>query len=938
MLKQLLDSNPGIQVTPNMLLQFVAARTKQSPTHQNTEFDLSPPHSPRMGDDDHTLPLRGRMPTREDDEEFEPQSRSSSKSSTGTSRAHSRPPSATPQTPTSGNAFDKRQRTTPLTNRPPSSWQRRPAPANRRRSSSAMSDEESSDTSFGQTSTPGSGRKSRRPSGSSSVTASPNSAGTFSPSPSTAATSAGSPSPTWDRKSRSRPHSRTQSYNPFTINVPPSPEHGEHGDHSSSDEPGSPLDQTPDSSFEYPSHASGNSFTRSLAEQVSSLPMPRMSGDSDNDSDEEDEVAAGLVLDRSTASSTVSLEPQERLEALQKANTDMSRKLAEAERTLQKKLLEHELDMEEMQSKLDELKSELTATKREEKELRAKERTNSTQLASLEQEVAKLNKALDNARTAYQSLQKQYQEQCNESERYRNTLRRRDQEIKDMQDAAGLQQIEQQKWLRERDSYDSRIAAMEEDLLMAQQAHAQLDEQKQENLMLKETIDRLRYDMDEMRNNASQAAAAAGAGSLSARNSMSKSLGAELMKMKDWGMPVEEDMMHDVGHEGIEVDVHPEEDDGDDTEGEDVVEHHVITRTKRRIGGRKTETLRVTETKEYTEVAIQHEPSLSTCEIQTDPEPRPVLRTMDVQTDEPPVTPTASMEIQTDEEPITPTASTEIQTEPEYIPPPKVTASIEIQTDEPEPTSEPTTSDDEETLTSSSATALPPTPKQAENDLPPSYNQVEEQETEEEQEQREWRVVSDTLKKFHRGMQIPLDALPQGISEDAVEEWRALKEELGVECAVIDKLVEASPRTGRPRRSSSSASGSAPGRSSRRNRFYNIYNTYVYGASKDASDPSSASNGMGSTLGAAAKQLLVGVGASAFVFLAMSPYLSPNASYANHYAVPGGPTYYDRAAWSGFNSMQPAGEGFGFDGTAALWNIIGRVGVGAARIAGGFPT
>jgi predicted RNase H-like nuclease (RuvC/YqgF family) len=110
----------------------------------------------------------------------------------------------------------------------------------------------------------------------------------------------------------------------------------------------------------------GDSFLHS----VSSLQMPRAPSDSDSDNEE---FSLGLVPDRSAASSTVSMEPQERLEALQRANTELGRKLVEAEQTLQNKLSEHEMELEEMQSRLEEVRSELSATKREEKELRSKE-------------------------------------------------------------------------------------------------------------------------------------------------------------------------------------------------------------------------------------------------------------------------------------------------------------------------------------------------------------------------------------------------------------------------------------------------------------------------------------------------------------------------------------------------------------------------------------
>lgn len=109
----------------------------------------------------------------------------------------------------------------------------------------------------------------------------------------------------------------------------------------------------------------------SFGNAISSLPMPTSGLDSD--SDEEQDSSLGLVLDRNTASSTASMEPLERLDALQRTNAELGRKLMEAERTLQNRLAEHESELEEMQSKLEEMRSELSATKREEKELRSKE-------------------------------------------------------------------------------------------------------------------------------------------------------------------------------------------------------------------------------------------------------------------------------------------------------------------------------------------------------------------------------------------------------------------------------------------------------------------------------------------------------------------------------------------------------------------------------------
>jgi len=113
-----------------------------------------------------------------------------------------------------------------------------------------------------------------------------------------------------------------------------------------------------------------NNYDGSFVNDVSTLPMPRSS---ENDSDEENEVDAGLVHDRTTSSSTVSMEVHERMEALQRNNEELGRKLMEAERTLQNKLMEHETELEETHMRLEELRSELSLSNREEKELRAKD-------------------------------------------------------------------------------------------------------------------------------------------------------------------------------------------------------------------------------------------------------------------------------------------------------------------------------------------------------------------------------------------------------------------------------------------------------------------------------------------------------------------------------------------------------------------------------------
>ncbi|KAH9928364.1 uncharacterized protein B0H18DRAFT_1000973 [Fomitopsis serialis] len=542
-LTQLIDSNPGLAVTPQVLLQFIAMRTNHSP-------EDSPPHEDF---DSRARALRGPL-----DSNGTSVWRSSS-------RPSSRPPSrgsAAPNTPTSRDSpFDasRRQRSTPLTN-----WTRRPPPS-RRRSDASQHGRSSSDSELIPC------------------------AHSLPPHPVHSHARRGDPAhhptryrlaPLWaplhcwphlstTLRAQSQPQSHfasmDQAFGDYT-----SPER--ESDYRGQPQSSSGLMSPP------PSDLSDSFDEDQFAHTINSLQMPRTSS-ADSDSDDDDSSALGLIMDRSAASSTISLDLEQRLEALQRVNTELARKLVDAERTLQSKLAEHEGELEEMQSRLEEVRSELSATKREEKELRSKERTNQTQISALESEIAKLQKSLETARASYQSLQKQYQEQCAESERYRNTLRRRDGEIKELKEGSSLQQIEAVKWLREQANYEERIAFLESDIAVAQQAQVQLEDQKQENMMLKETIDRMRFDMDEMRSSASSVSNQGGSGTASARGSVSRSLGAELLSRMQEGKWEMENPNEQSDDEASETVVSPSAEDND-TEDEDVVET-IITRTKR---------------------------------------------------------------------------------------------------------------------------------------------------------------------------------------------------------------------------------------------------------------------------------------------------------------------------------------------------------------------
>jgi hypothetical protein len=114
-------------------------------------------------------------------------------------------------------------------------------------------------------------------------------------------------------------------------------------------------------------------------------------------------------------------------------------------------------------------------------------------------------------------------------------------------------------------------------------------------------------------------------------------------------------------------------------------------------------------------------------------------------------------------------------------------AEMEIQTEvvvEDEPPSRSPSPQQMESLASSSSTVVPATPKAFPRNLddidpttlpldqPPAYSQIT--------HDHNWSLVADVLKKWHAGVKMPVERVAGGISEEAAEEWKTLKEELGV--------------------------------------------------------------------------------------------------------------------------------------------------------------
>ncbi|KAI0090985.1 hypothetical protein BDY19DRAFT_984049 [Irpex rosettiformis] len=841
------EANPDIQVTPSVLLQLIL--TLQQTSQQSTS-EASSPNGARE------VPIGRGRPGEKTEFVAYGRTRSTSQDVSGASvygqRPNSRPSSRPPSRPQSRgpsareSPFDAaaRQRSTPLA-AAPSSWARRPPPSRRKSDAGArghpMNDTESASA------PPVAYSRSQGQMGSARVPSTPTTPEPYSnPSESFSPISIGSP----NFNSISRPHSRSSSVpqnNFASLGVADgfgSPErdgynYGRSFDHSTG------MMSPP------PSDLSEASFDAAMRVNLARRRGSSDSSDEEGSSDED--MTLAVRYPRTSISSNSSVLLEERFEALQKVNEELRKKLKEAEESLRHRMEDSDEQLDRLEVELQQTKDDLTLARKQEKELKAKERQTSFQISTFEHQISKLERDLESSKASYTTLQVQYQEQLAEAHSHRAALAERDREIQSLRATQELQAIDLKKWEDEHLHWQLEIKRLEDELTAAHHTQLELDHQKQENLALKETIDRMKYEMEEMRQST---AGPASMGGVSAKNSISRSLGAELasqMKDTDWDTPEDAEEAEEVEKEIVE---------DEDTEGEEFVQT-IITRTKKKVASRakRFETITIEDTKTYSDAEIQHDLATGTFATQTEPES------------------VASSSIQTDLSMM----STEIQTD-----------AMETQTEESELAS----------LASSSSTIVPATPKADHvHDSPPTYGQV----IGHDHDELATRVADETLKKWHPGLKPPIKALSGGISEDTITDWKTIKEELGIECTVIDRIVEDSPRTGLTR------DGKTP-----RSRFYNIYNTYVYG-------------GKGYAL-LSTSQIMFVVGATAATAFLLGQAMT------SHHSPLGGPTYYDRAAWSSFNSIHAVGEGFPGDGSTAFWSILGRIGGGAARTLRGFPT
>ncbi|CAG8488618.1 16339_t:CDS:10 [Acaulospora morrowiae] len=192
-------------------------------------------------------------------------------------------------------------------------------------------------------------------------------------------------------------------------------------------------------------------------------------------------------------------DPAAQLSRLYRYTVDLTKRLKDSENHLASVARQHEDRIEELQHRLEETKADLVAKKREIQNHKSKEKTNLHQISALEGEIQKVAKNLSGQKQLYHQLKKQYEERCEEAEKLKDLVRIKEEELGTTQRNLNQFSQEERRWVDDRERLELALSKLEQGVAAAQASEKELEEQKNENMHLKETIDKLKIDLEEIR-------------------------------------------------------------------------------------------------------------------------------------------------------------------------------------------------------------------------------------------------------------------------------------------------------------------------------------------------------------------------------------------------------------------------------------------------------
>ncbi|KAK9716830.1 hypothetical protein K7432_006640 [Basidiobolus ranarum] len=182
---------------------------------------------------------------------------------------------------------------------------------------------------------------------------------------------------------------------------------------------------------------------------------------------------------------------------LSRISLELNKRLRQTEKNLTLSVRQHEERISELQTRVDEMKLELTSKKREIQEYKSNEKAHLQQISMLESEIVSISRVLSHHKNLYSDLRRQYDEKREETEKLQLQLRMREDELLKSEMDLDNYAIEQKKYQQERSAFESHVSRLEQEVAFAQTLEQEVDELKEENQHLRDVVDRLRHDLDD---------------------------------------------------------------------------------------------------------------------------------------------------------------------------------------------------------------------------------------------------------------------------------------------------------------------------------------------------------------------------------------------------------------------------------------------------------
>ncbi|ORX91432.1 hypothetical protein K493DRAFT_304049 [Basidiobolus meristosporus CBS 931.73] len=185
---------------------------------------------------------------------------------------------------------------------------------------------------------------------------------------------------------------------------------------------------------------------------------------------------------------------------LHKMTASLNRRLLQAEKNLNLTVHQHEEQISDLQTRIDEMQKELILKRRDIQELKGREKTHLAQISLLESEVVSVTRRLSDHQNSYGDLKRQCEEKRNENEKLQQQIKVQEEELCNVEMELQTFASKQEKVFQdERVALEKHIARLEHEILFAQTLETEVNELQQDNQHLRGVIEGLRKDLDETR-------------------------------------------------------------------------------------------------------------------------------------------------------------------------------------------------------------------------------------------------------------------------------------------------------------------------------------------------------------------------------------------------------------------------------------------------------